>query len=215
MMITPCITGAGQLPLWGTADGTSKYTELFSNSFYQMALCDPGTTQQRFHDIDNPSIEYGLTNYDGFPHDANFRLGHITYDDSSLVGGTGTATITGLTFNMGADPDDATYYNYYRWTDLVTTVNSASGTVQLLNGSLISMNLASNISFSAYGGIFTGSGTFDVNGLSFDGYLAGAPGQTQIAYDFSGTLLQIPEPASIALLALGLPGLLKRPAKRQ
>jgi hypothetical protein len=34
LLAMPVVAQAGQLKLWGVADGTTKYSEVFSNSFY-------------------------------------------------------------------------------------------------------------------------------------------------------------------------------------
>ena len=114
--MAPRQVAAGSVNLWGVADGDTAYYEEFSDGFIRVDLYDPPPrqTQQRFHLISDPSVTVGSTSYDGFPNDANFRLGSVTYDDNDLVAGSGVATITAMTLGVGHDPADPTYYNYYR-----------------------------------------------------------------------------------------------------
>lgn len=206
---------AGEVLLWGQADGSSTYVENQSGSFFRLDLPDPGTDNQRFRDILNPSITYGSTEFDGFPNDGNFRMGTVLYDNGDLVGDSGTATITGLTLGIGADPNNPAYVNYGRWDPITTTVDTFSGTVTVQNGQVIGINLTStlHIDYAPNPSIpLSAAGTFTVNGDQFDGYLSGdtwAPGLLA-EWDFSGTLTTVPEPASAAFVLLPAIGMLAR-----
>jgi hypothetical protein len=218
VLAVACSVHADEVKLWGIADGATTYIEQQSDGFFRMDLPDPGTNNQRFHAISNPSVTFGSTSFDGFPNDANFRLGSVTYDESVLTGGTGTAPITDLVLGIGSDPDDASYVNYGRWTDIVTTVNTFSGTVTVDNGQVIAMDLTSDVSIEYPVSTFTLSadGYFNVTGNQFDGYLEGdtwAPGYSAI-WDLQGTLTTVPEPASLSLLAIGGVAALSRRRRR-
>ncbi|HEY4308771.1 MAG TPA: PEP-CTERM sorting domain-containing protein [Pirellulales bacterium] len=197
---------AGTLLMNGTADGDSTYIESGSDGFIRVDLYDPGTTQQRFHSISDPSVEYGNKAYDGFPHDANWQLGSLTYDDSGLIGGTGTAPITGVALGIEADPLDPTYYNYSRWLG-TTTVNSFSGTVTLLNGAVTNVSLTTTDTYSfTVSGLANYSipGTFSITGNRFDGNFSGPTvfGGSS-TYDFAGTLTTVvPEPGTFTMAGL-------------
>jgi hypothetical protein len=193
---------AGTVNLWGTADGDTKYVEEISDSFYQMDLYDPPPrdTQQRFHSIQNPNITYGSLEYDGFPNDEHFRLGSITYDDSELTNGTGTAPITALALGVISDPADPAYFNYYRWTESVTVVDQFSGTVSLTAGQPTAINLTSTAQMVVT--IFAGTqiiapGTFTIAGNRFNGFMEYVyQDQYSFNWDFSGTLANVSEPPS-------------------
>lgn len=210
---------AETINLWGIADGNTTYIEQQSAAFFRMDLYDPPPrqTQQRFHDINDPSITYGVTSFDGFPNDANFRLGTVTYDGSALVNGSGIASITGLTLGISCDPNDPSYVNYGRWTDITTTVNSFSGNVTVAAGQPTGINLASEVSLLVWPFApshtisFPASGYFNVTGDAFDGYISGVTTGTSLAiWDFQGTLttLAVPEPGTFTLLFAGVPLLL-------
>lgn len=218
MLAFACSLHADEVKLWGVADGATTYIEQQSDGFFRMDLPDPGTTHQRFHAISDPSVTFGNTSFDGFPNDANFRLGSVTYDESALTGGTGVAPITDLVLGIGSDPDDAGYVNYGRWTDITTTVDSFSGTVDVQDGNVISMNLVSNvhINYLLSSLNLSADGYFNVAGDQFDGYLEGdtwAEGFSAI-WDFQGTVTTVPEPASLSLLAIGGVAALSRRRRR-
>lgn len=216
---------AGTVRLDGIADGDTCYIEQPSDGKVQVDVYDPPPrqTQQRFHSILDPSVTYGNTAYDGFPNDANFRLGRVTYDESGLVGGTGIAPITGLMLGIGNDPTvpsgDPVYYNYYRWVPLVTTVTtpigSLNGTVTLVGGVVrsIDFDAAVKLTISPFTGVTLDiPGTFSVHGNRFDGHMEVATNpnpNSSLIYDMAGTLttVVVPEPSSLILAVVGCAGL--------
>ncbi|HZZ74094.1 MAG TPA: hypothetical protein VFE24_17710 [Pirellulales bacterium] len=197
---------AGTISLAGVADGSSAYYEHFSDGFIQVDLYDPPPreTQQRFHSISNPATEYGSLTYDGYPNDANFHLGSITYDETALVGGTGSAPITAVSLGIGADPADPTYININRWSP-TTTVNAFSGTVSFLSGvpTGIYLNATATLDFTAFAVPVSAPGTFTVNGSYFDGDFDSGDvlgAGTSFVWDVHGNISAVPEPSSLAIL---------------
>lgn len=202
---------AGVVNLWGLADGDSIYMEQKSDAFFRMDLFDPPPreTQQRFHAISDPSVSFGSLAFDGFPHDANFRLGSATYDESGLIGGTGVAPITALALGVGFDPADSTYVNYGRWSPLNTIVDTFSGTATLVNGVVTSLDLTSQVqlNFTPIANVtIVAPGTFSVTGNHFAGHMEtpSTGPNSQMIWDFSGTLttVAVPEPSSFAMLSI-------------
>lgn len=202
---------AGTVNLHGLTDGDSIYLEYASDAFFRMDLFDPPPreTQQRFHAISDPSVTFGSLALDGFPHDENFRLGTVTYNDAGL-GGNGVAPITGVTLGVGADPADASYVNYARWTPINTTVDSFVGTVTLAAGQVTSIDLNSVVTLTIPAvANRQAPGTFTISGNRFDGHMetsntATSPGDNRFVWDFAGTLTTVvPEPSSLLLAALG------------
>lgn len=189
---------AGVVRVDGVADDDTRYTEYFSNSFIRMDLFDPPPrqTQQRFHDLTDPSITYGSLAYDGFLNDADFRFGTITYDDSVLVGGSGIAPITATNIGIVQDATSS-HLNYNRWTGVTTTLSSVVGSVTVVDGIPTEINMTSVLTL-AHTTPFTANavGTFTITGNRFSGSAA-FPGA--LAYDFSGTLTTVPEPTSMAV----------------
>jgi hypothetical protein len=213
----PLAAQAGTLQLQGIADGSSKYIEEYSDGYFQVDLYDPPPreTQQRFHALSNPAVTFGNTAFDGFLTDANWTLGSLTFDETGLLGGTGTAAITGLVLGI----DRPEFQNYNRWRSLtapntppVNTVLNFFGTVDLVGGVVTNVNLTSTLQIQSATtfpfGSFTATGLFMINGNRFDGYIVSpdehpaSPGDQRYIYDFSGTLstVAIPEPGTWAML---------------
>ncbi len=226
----PACAFAGSVALHGISDDNSRYIEPASDA--EMVVGDywynPDTglsNQQRLHKIGDPGIVYGSNpSFDGFPNDGNFRFGRVTFDDAGL-GGNGVATITGLTLSFDSDPEDPAYINMARWTGVVTTVDSFSGTVTLVDGTATSMNLTANITIfipSAVNvqvpGSGSGSGTFIVTDNYFTGdatvntsAFAGINPEggyfwdpATVTYDLQGVITSVPEPVTAGLAMLGL-----------
>lgn len=200
---------AAVVSLNSIADGDTSYIEPFSDSFFRMDKVGPNPNQQRFWLISDPNTPSpGNPAFDGFPNDNNFRLGSLTYDESLLVGGTGTAPITGITLGVGYEPGNPSYVNYGRWTPLDTTVNTFAGTVDVLGGQVTNISLTSTITltFTLVGPVNI-PGTFNISGSHYDGF-ASLPGQ--LTYDFGGEIIAVPEPSALALLALAVVPLTRR-----
>jgi hypothetical protein len=194
----------GQVPLMGYADGNSRFYEYVSEGFVQMDWTHPSQpTHQSYRNISNPSTMYGAA-YDAFPNDNEFRMGMVQFDDKGLVGGTGDAPITEVTFGVSKDPFDAAYINWARFTTN-TTVNGFEGTVQLVNGVPAGMTLDIDVTLEMVGfysateiGYYNGN--FTVAGNRFDLAVEGT--QTldisfgtqpvPLEWDFTGTLYNLP-----------------------
>ncbi len=206
---TPAV--AGVVALDGIADGDSAYIENPSDTFFRMDLVQPPPNdhQQRFHLISDPSVVIGNPAFDGFPNDSDFRLGNVTFDESALIGGTGTAPISAIELGIGAQPGNPSYINYGRWDDIETTVTDFSGTVELVNDVLVSMSLTSDVMVTAFGGSIVANGNFDVSGEQFVGLIA-TDSDTPVVWDFSGTLTTVPEPTALSLLAIACVAIVRR-----
>lgn len=212
----------GSIRLDGIADGDTIYIEEFSDAFFRMDLYDPPPreTQQRFHAISDPSVQFGSLAFDGFPNDEDFRLGVVTFDESAAPSGTGTVPITALLLGVGTDPTDSGHVNYGRWTDIATSVNTFSGSVQLLNGLVTSIDLVADIELliPSLGNLIV-PGTFSVSGDRFDGYLEVAPfpgDNARLVWDFAGTLttVAVPEPSTLLLASGALAALVATHIRR-
>ena len=168
----------------------------------QFASSNP--MNQNFNNISDPSVQYGQ-GFDGFPNDRNFRLGHITYDDSGVVNGTGQAPITGVTLGITRDPADSTYENWRRFTT-ETVINTFEGVVDLVNGAPVSATLDAAVTLklsNVFGSTLVGEypGTFSLDGGRFDFQAEGDPvldtsfgtGPFHLAWDFGGKLTALPE----------------------
>lgn len=194
----------GQVPLMGYADGSSRFYEYVSEGFVQLDWTHPSQpTHQSYRNISDPSVMYGAA-YDAFPNDNEFRMGMVQFDDTGLVGGTGDAPITNVTFGVSIDPFDAAYTNWARFTTN-TTVNGFEGTVQLVNGVPAGMTLDIDVTLEMVGfysateiGYYDGN--FTVAGNRFDLAVAGTQtldlsfGTQPVAleWDFTGTLYNLP-----------------------
>jgi len=201
-------------------DGTF-YERLPSGAMIRLNLIgpnvDPNVDQQRFRDVNDPSVVFGNPNFDGFPNDDFFHLGTLSFDGSGL-GGNGVAPITALNLGVQFDPDDPSYININRFpTDV--TVDSFSGTVTLVGGEPTTVTLNSDVTLSAE---VLGSppldfaGTFNISGTDFTLQAAGTHQDVStlfglrdvdLEWDFDGTfedLSVVPEPSTATLLMLGV-----------
>jgi hypothetical protein len=208
---------AGVFNLDAIASGDTAYYEYGADGFFRMDLYDPPPrqTQQRFHAISDPSVQFGNLAFDGFPNDQNFKLGNLSFDDSTLVAGTGIANVTGINLGIVSDPTDPTYINYGRWTNVLTAVDSFAGTVTLSNGFVTGINLVTsgrllipNVFTPDTTDFFTAPGTFNITGTQFagnyvvpDGIFGGGA-----MYDLKGTIVTaVPEPSTLFLAGLLIP----------
>lgn len=162
-----------------TADDSTSFYDYFSDSFARMDLRDapPNEFRQRMHAIPDPSVFYGAI--DLFPNDEAMRFGSISYDESSLIGGTGTAAVTGMTLDLLQDPFDATYYNWKRFAG-TTVVTGYQGTVDVVKDVVGSFDLTIDLEFhlpSIYGatieGVYSGQLVLSQNTFRLDA--EGAP----------------------------------------
>jgi hypothetical protein len=197
-------SGAGELSLNARSDLDSAFYEYFSAGFVRMdQFSSTNPTFQNFHDINNPAVEYGK-GFDGFPNDRNFRLGHVTYDEGGLVGGTGVAPITGVTLGITLDPSDGTYENWRRFST-VTVVDLFEGAVNVVDGAPVSAVLDASVTLqvsNVFGSTVIGEyqGTFSLEGARFEFQAEGNPvfdtiwgtGPVHLKWDFSGRLTALP-----------------------
>ena len=212
------------VPLNLTADEASVFFEYASGATARINLRDPSPNEfrQRLHLISDESVFFGAL--DVFPNDSAMHFGELQYDDSTLLSGTGVATIAGLTFGVRTDPLNPTYENWRRFT-LSTAVNSYSGTVALINNTITSINMTVSLELqgSALGSPTSGiwPGTFTITGKQFDLFVSGSPllntffnpapnPPTAFAMDwhFFGTadvVESVPEPGTVGLAAVAIP----------
>jgi hypothetical protein len=199
------------------ADGDSTYYEYISDGFVRMDLYSPlQPKNQSIHAISNPSTIYNQ-NFDGFPHDRILRLGKVTYDDSGVSGGTGSAPITAVTLGIAKDPLDSTYTNWNRFNTntLVSEPSGGYGTVNLVDGLPVGISLAADVTLevvtpfgSTENGYYPGTFTIDAanNRFSFEAeghqimdIIFGNDLDMHLRWDFAGVLLGFPpDSASIA-----------------
>ncbi len=171
LLLAPA-AAAGTAFLDSWSDGDSAYFEYFSDGFFQMDLFSPDEpTNQSFRQISNPSVIFNQA-FDGFPNDQFLRLGSFEFDESGLVGGSGTAPITAVNLGIATDPDDPSHENWRRFTT-DTVVTSFTGTVDVASGIPVSVTLAADVDLvvlSALGSTRSGtySGTFTVTGTRFE-----------------------------------------------
>ena len=196
---------AGELSLDAFSDGDSTYYEYISDGFFRMDLYSPNQpTHQSLHSISNPSLIYN-ENFDGFPHDRIFRFGSVTFDESGLVNGTGTAPITDLTLSIATDPNDSGYLNWRRFT-ANTLVSSSSGSIDLVDGVPVSVALTADLQLeivtplgSTENGYYPGTFTIDGARFSFEAeghqvmdLIFGNDLDVHLRWDFAGALLALP-----------------------
>ena len=189
------------LDSWSAGDST--YYEYGSDGFVRMDLYSPDfPTHQSFHAINDPEVIYNQA-YDGFPNEEFMRFGAVEYDDSSLVGGTGTGPITGLTLGIATDPFDPGYVNFVRFaTNTIVDPNSVSGTVDVVSGKVVGMNLSADIVLNLPSVLLSTQegnypGTFTVTGTTFEVNVHGTQnldtifGQqdVELEWDFQGQTL--------------------------
>ncbi|WP_428308555.1 dockerin type I domain-containing protein [Lacipirellula sp.] len=178
------------------ADPTSNFIAYWSEGICQLNMTYPGTTRQPFWNTQNLSQTYN-NNFDFFPNDSAMKFGNFTYDDASLVGGSGSATITGLTLGIERDPLNANYVNG-SWLSFTTDVQSYSGSVTVANGAVTGINLTANYNSVGYFGSVpaNGSGVFSIAGNEFQvtatAYNAFfGPYDPQMAWDWSGVISSV------------------------
>jgi len=216
-----------------TADGDSRFFDLFSGAFAQLdqgfggnaatdgyfSVADEtnsllsGTTQlnvgnQAAFDAFSPSNFVTLGGgVDLFPNEADFTgLGSIDFD-------AGTGNITDLTLNVFpfvSDNDTLLAGNTGPYT---TSVSSVVGTVTQGSGGLTSIDLTADLAF-VYGGAISYNGQVSISGDRFDLFVDEQPqvpspfGGTvpfRLAWDIEGQVNNlVPEPASLGLVSLGL-----------
>ncbi|MGD9647198.1 MAG: hypothetical protein AB7U73_15915 [Pirellulales bacterium] len=173
------------LNLNAVADDSSSFYEYWSDGFSRIDLRDPPPNEfrQRMHNITDPAIFYGAL--DTFPHDELMQFGSLEYDDSTLISGTGLATITGVTLGVYADPSDPSYQNFARFslaTDVTSVAGNSSATpsIRFYNNVPVAIDL--NAGVKLYGANILGStivgeyfGSFAVERTIFSLLVEGQP----------------------------------------
>lgn len=178
------------------ADLTSKFITYWSEGIAQLNLTYLNTTRQPFWNTKNLSQTYNGS-FDFFPNDSAMKFGELTYDDSSLVAGSGSATITGLTLGIERDPLDPDYVNG-TWLSFTTDLKAYSGTVSVVNGAVAGINLtASYTSVGSFGLTpINASGTFTIVGDQFQVAATGynpslGPYNPSLEWDWTGKILAV------------------------
>ncbi|CAL1125565.1 unnamed protein product [Cladocopium goreaui] len=211
------VAAPASLPLSGTADGSSRWYEYFSDGFAQLDQGFGGNPA-----LDGFFLISSLPAFDPiggganvFPNEAAFNLGTISYDDAGLSGsGLENTPITGYTVDMALNiaDDDAIVSQGY-----TTTLQNVAGSLTFFNGALAAVNMTSDIvftyDFSGFGGgLLDFTGAFDFNGDSFEllvdneSYPSGFGADIKYAWESTGSidgLAAVPEPGTFALLACG------------
>lgn len=217
LITTPAFAAPVSIPVSGTADGSSRWYEYFSDAFAQLDQGFSGDPAlDGFFLISAlPTLSPIGGGADVFPNEENFDLGSIDYDDAGLNGnGIEVTPITGYTvdFAQNIADNDAIVNQPY-----TTALQNVSGTLTFFNGALSAINMTSDIifsyDFSGFGGsLLDFSGDFAFTGDSFEllvdneSYPSGLPTDIKYVWESTGAiddLVPIPEPGSLLLLTIG------------
>ena len=178
------------------ADPTSNFIAYWSEGICQLDMTYPGTTRQPFWNTNDLSFTYN-NNFDFFPNDSAMKFGNFTYDDASLVGGSGSAAITGLTLGIERDPLNANYVNG-SWLSFTTEVQDYAGSVTVSNGAVTNVNLTAQYSSLGYFASVPayGTGTFSITGNEFQVTATAynvyfSPYDPLMSWDWSGVISSV------------------------
>ncbi|MEM7401806.1 MAG: VPLPA-CTERM sorting domain-containing protein [Pseudomonadota bacterium] len=222
---------SAQFQLDLTADGDSRFIDHFSASYAEITRPWNGSQEiDGFFCIDGTMCPPGIgtdgeigSGRDIFPNETAFtNAGLLDYDMSGVSGsGIESASITGLSLDFFQHVLAENILN----ADYVTNVNSFSGTVDLFNGQVSSIDLTADITnvFDSAGfGMVPFQGTFTITDNLFaflvDETVASPAGPFRQEWDITGSvdnLAAIPLPAGIFLLAPGLLGLVAISRRQQ
>ncbi|MGD9636550.1 MAG: dockerin type I domain-containing protein, partial [Pirellulales bacterium] len=188
------------VPLDAEADLTSVFNTYWSEGVAQLNRPWANTNRQPFWSTTNPNQTYN-NSFDFFPNDSAMKFGELTYDDSSLISGSGTAAITGLTLGIEISPLDSSYING-TWLSFSTDLTTYSGTATVVNDAVTGIDLTANYTSRGYFGAtaIDASGQFTVVGDRFkvkaSGYnpILGATFNPSVAWDWTGTILNLVQP---------------------
>jgi hypothetical protein len=188
------------VPLDADADLTSVFYTYWSEGVAQLNRPWADTDRQPFWSTKFPDQTYN-SNFDFFPNDSAMKFGELTYDDASLISGSGTAAITGLILGIEFSPLEPSYVNG-TWLSFSTDLTTYSGSVTVVDGTATGIDLTADYTSRGYFGStpIDASGTFTVLGDQFQveasGYnpSLGASFNPSIAWDWTGTILNLAQP---------------------
>lgn len=221
-----------------TADAGSRWFEYYSDAYYEL-----GKYRGDSSSVPGADGAWQISEYFGNGVDVSFgsgdvafatadfaNIGVIDYDETGLTGaGSESAAITGLNID---------FFQYVAYssatgtgTDVLgvgysTTVNTVTGTMDFLNGSVSGINLAADVTLtyptaSVLGVDTEHAGTFTIDGADFS-LLAGVStydpaqvGQLVWGWNVTGvTASEVPVPAAAWLFGSALIGLFGTKRKR-
>ncbi|MEM6459518.1 MAG: hypothetical protein AAF710_09025 [Planctomycetota bacterium] len=221
------------------ADGESRVFEYFSDVFSQLDRPLPGSSiaNDGYYSISAESAAFQSDPFanepsafvaqgsaiDMFNNDADFQGNYtLTYDNSTIVAGAGIANVTALslpfTVDFGGENGDPTDGGtqgdaLLPSSDYTTTASNISGTVTLLDGELVSIDLTADVglqfeNFPSPGDRLDGTFTLAGNrfALAVDDpaeSLSFGNGGGRYVFDVTGEVTNvIPEPASAIFVGL-------------
>ncbi|BAM04633.1 PEP-CTERM sorting domain-containing protein [Phycisphaera mikurensis] len=183
----------------GVASGADAFFDLSAESAAFQA--DPFGNEATAHAV--PPFGGPATVFDnGRAFSASYTL---DYDDSGLAGGTGVASVTGLALDFTRDVAGGTDATIFA-SDYTTTVSGVVGTATFVQGEAASVAVEAQVALQ-FPGSTPLSGTFRLTGdrfaLAVDDSLETGFGSARYVWDLTGSVANVPEPASAALLAAG------------
>jgi len=163
LLASPGAARAATFTLDLVADGDGRYYEYFSDAFAQIDQPLGGSqVLDGFFQISAlPAIVELGGGADVFPNESNFAsVGSLEYDESVIVGGSGSAPITSLAldFDLHVADDDSILSAGY-----ATSIDSVVGTVSAAAGMVTSIDLGADIVFT-YDATSFGLGLLDYEG---------------------------------------------------
>ncbi|EAQ81576.1 PEP-CTERM sorting domain-containing protein [Blastopirellula marina] len=221
LFITMWIAGpvyAETLSIDATADGSSRWSEYFSDAFVQLDH-QPGSYLISEYEADGSYVPVGDGSQIAFLNDGDFNS-FFDIEFTAPAGRSGTVAIDAFTadFDDFIADDDAIFNTGY-----ATTINSFTGTATFVGGVISQIDLLADIMLtydaSGFGlGMLDYAGTFAITGAEFALFADGSyeTGFTPARYvwDVTGTLdlpeppTATPEPGSLLLAVVGGVGLL-------
>ncbi|MEM6394330.1 MAG: PEP-CTERM sorting domain-containing protein [Planctomycetota bacterium] len=217
----------GELNFFVVADGDSRWFDYFSDAFAQLDQGRDGDPAlDGFFDVADLDDSDGLTPIGGtadvFPFEENFKLGTFTYDGPA--DGTGTFNVTGFDLNVAKFvADDDAVLNAFSFGPYTTTVTDVTGSVTLIDGTIVSFNnVEADVAFEyttfnpqnptgpTIPAVFDGVDALQVDNLDFSlnvfDVFEPSPFSPPFPqeWDLSGSVVPVPEPAALTLVGVGL-----------